>query len=216
MNIKMLKAAAAGLILSVSGLANAGLIGIDIDGTAGEYTLVSSSSWTLGYEFSLSADSSVTGLGFFDIDGVYGDTTVGLWTSSGTLLGTVNTNSNTVTEVSTNNGLWSWEFMDFNLLLSAGDYIVGSWGVSGMDYFYTDSDSIIENVLEFADDRYSSTGANFAFPNTVDGGATIGYLGANIMFDDSTSVPEPSTLAIFALGIMGLASRRSLLVNKKQ
>lgn len=32
----------------------------------------------------------------------------------------------------------------------------------------------------------------------------------------TTSVPEPSTLAIFALGIMGLAFRRSLLVNKKQ
>ncbi|MFT4940346.1 MAG: hypothetical protein ACI88A_003398 [Paraglaciecola sp.] len=41
------------------------------------------------------------------------------------------------------------------------------------------------------------TGENFA-PRTWNG--TIYY--------DITSVPEPSTLAIFALGLMGLASRR--------
>jgi len=208
MNTKYLKGAFASLILLVSGFANAGLIGVDFDGSAGDYSLSSSNSWTLGYEFSLSDDSSVSGLGFFDIDGVYGATTVGLWTSSGTLLGTVNTSDNTTTEISTDNGLWSWVFMDFNLLLGAGDYIVGSWGVSGMDYIFTNNGSVIENVLEFTDDRYSDTGSNFAFPNTVDGGGEIGYMGANIMFDDSTSVPEPSTLAIFALGIMGLAARR--------
>jgi hypothetical protein len=37
-------------------------------------------------------------------------------------------------------------------------------------------------------------------------GFTVGVQGASK--DVFTSVPEPSTLAIFALGIMGLASRR--------
>ena len=31
----------------------------------------------------------------------------------------------------------------------------------------------------------------------------------------STEVPEPTTLAIFGLGLLGLASRRSLLASKK-
>jgi hypothetical protein len=30
----------------------------------------------------------------------------------------------------------------------------------------------------------------------------------NVVINDNVSVPEPTTLAIFALGIMGLASRR--------
>jgi hypothetical protein len=43
----------------------------------------------------------------------------------------------------------------------------------------------------------------------------------NVVINDNAvvnnvSVPEPSTLAIFALGIMGLVSRRSFLLNKKQ
>lgn len=43
--------------------------------------------------------------------------------------------------------------------------------------------------------------------------ATARYFATASIVD--AQVPEPSTLAIFALGIIGLASRRSLLVNKK-
>lgn len=36
-----------------------------------------------------------------------------------------------------------------------------------------------------------------------------------VFFESKTQAPEPSTLAIFVLSIMGFAARRSLLVDRK-
>ena len=64
MKFKFLNIVLAGLIFSASCLvnvANAGVIGIDLDGNADDYTTSTSSEWTLGYEFNLSSSAFVSG-----------------------------------------------------------------------------------------------------------------------------------------------------------
>ena len=110
-----------------------------------------------------------------------------------------------MTETLTANGQWMWEFMDFSIELEAGDYVVGTWGESGSDFIF--DGPITQNTLAYTNNRSIQSG-NFSFPTNTGLYIEHGYFGANIMFEDSVSVPEPSTIAIFALGMIGLASRR--------
>jgi len=64
--------------------------------------------------------------------------------------------------------------------------------------------------------NWTSTGINFAgIAKSIDFSGTVSQvafdditLGSEVAGEQPTDVPEPSTLAIFALGIMGLVSRR--------
>jgi len=221
MNMKMLKAAIAGLVLSLSGFANAGLIGVDLTSASNQWTVNTSNNWTLGYEFSISSEMNVSALGFWDLNSSFGNSSVGLWDSNGILVGSVNSNSATVNTFATSNNHGTWNFMDINLTLAAGTYNLGSWSETGMEYTYNPSSSMnseyinsaitITNTSEKSGGFFQNPTDHFANPINL-----AGIFGANIMFDDSVQVPEPSTVAIFAISIIGLVSRRLLLVNKKQ
>jgi len=71
----------------------ASVIGIDFDSDPNGWKYFPNNSDTIGWEFSVAEDTLVDGLGFWDLDAWYAPTTVGLWDTSGTLLGSVHTTS---------------------------------------------------------------------------------------------------------------------------
>ncbi len=179
MNIKMLKAAIAGLILSVSGLANAGIIEYD-------------------FEFQLAGETYLTGSFIaedLNFDNFIRDEEL-------ISLSFANDSYSLVDHI------FNVDNQDnFNFSITSELFLLGGYSHSGTGQ------------------RWNSAGTGFAFEA---GSACAGIL-INASFQgcdatpatslvqvtSSVAVPEPTTIAIFALGIMGLVSRRSLLVNKK-
>ena len=127
MNLKILKSAFAGLVLSMSGFVNATLI-LDA-GASSTVQVFASGDYVAGTEFTLSTALLVDGLAFIDIgsDGLSSDHMVGLWDLSGTLLAqALVTNSSTILASQSTLGRWYvTEIAD--LLLLAGTYRIAGF-----------------------------------------------------------------------------------------
>jgi hypothetical protein len=209
MKFKFLRLILVGVVLSMSNLVNAGLIGVDLKGEHSSWNYYQTSNniwlyndWTLGFDFEITSSQKITKLGFWDFDNVFGDTSVRLWTYAGDFLGVVSTTKNSVEVVKAANGFGYWNFMDFDFDLTAGRYIIGARG-EDLDYAVSSigGNLLAQNELEY---KLMSWGHRASMPNNRLDYDNY-YVGSNIMFQQ---VPEPSTLAIFALGMIGLASRR--------
>jgi hypothetical protein len=163
MNIKMLKAAVAGLVLSVSGFANAGLIFVD--------------SWHVGDGLQWSSGTPTA---------YSGQETAALLFGGDASDYVISTVSNLITDI--NNSAW-YDGMGISMGILAQDFENGDLYTSRVRSAYILDHSCrnryADNALSCLE---SDTHINYAFR--------------------VTDVPEPTTLAIFALGIMGLASRR--------
>lgn len=164
----MLKAALVGLVLSVSGFANAGLIEVDF-----QFDSIASGSFTF--------DSSLDGttLDFSDLLSFQLDFS-GLTNSSYDLAFVLSGNST----------------VHHHLLFDTSN-----------DQFLSATLSGFTTIL--ADIKNGFNQGFWVNSNTIrdyTGGAEQQYQSLSI--SRAEQVPEPSTLAIFALGIMGLASRR--------
>ena len=181
MNIKMLKAAVAGLVLSVSGFANAGLITFDAGtGTPASYT-----------ENGLTVLSAYTGSNHLHF-------------SSGALYNHGNCCSTP----------YKFELVSGDLfdLVSFDIRALSGIGISSLTASNGTTLAISATAQTY---NLSSDWENLSWVSWHIAGSNNSYMD-NFNYElSSTQVPEPSTLAIFALGIMGLAARRSLLVNKK-
>lgn len=185
MNIKMLKAAVAGLVLSVSGFANAGLI--SFDGSIDDGTEVDH--WSF----------SVTNSGTFIFDVLANEDGNDFFAN-----GVDNDQLDSYIYLFANNASGT-------LIDSDDDGGLGSDGsVSGLDSFMTVDLTIGTYLFAIGDYNLSESEARNGL--NVNSSTTVGRYSVSISSSNGVaavnSVPEPSTLAIFALGIMGLASRR--------
>ncbi|WP_246028816.1 PEP-CTERM sorting domain-containing protein [Litorilituus sediminis] len=196
MNIKMLKAALTSLILSVSTIANAGLIQLDGMGSIKEWVDLESTAGEMpefiwGNSDSLNANK--IGLYIELADGRSGSLVYsgvsGLWNS---------TFANLAPDIAT--GVFSSSpFLHFLFntakTLTYPQALPAAW-----------SNATISGVTgNFDLSYYEQVGSNFRADIAGWERATITtYSSAYSPVD----VPEPSTLAILSLGIMGLASRR--------
>ena len=171
----MLKTALAGLFLSVSVFANAGIIGNSITFEGGLGTQVA----TIGNGIEFSQDWNVIGINAGDnIDIFEGGFTLTLWSGK-----------------------------DRNMF----DTIYGDfWNLTNLDFSGQDIIDIVQvsgpNFLNYSYDEFSdSFSANTSQTIILDAGEKITM---EFQFIEITDIPEPSTIAIFALAIMSLASRR--------
>lgn len=204
MNLKFVKAAVVGLVLSVSNFANAGMVydnGVGANNGDSGYFTSNVHSYRIYDDFFLASDSKITdvffqmGLTSGSFDGSFSFSIYNFIAGSsvGTQLYSQTFNSS---EYSASlNSLSSYPlgpFYDINfaipeLALIAGTYELSFYGI-GMDFR-------IPNVAS----------GNGFYQNTS-------FIAGNTPFalmDNSVKVPEPSALAIFALGLLGLAYRRS-------
>ena len=169
MNIKMLKAALAGLILSVSGFANAGLMMV------GSFETDDGPSWGTNPEVYSAVEAAAL---------IFGGTADEYRIS---IIDSLDINDITDTGWYTRIGIGGGhEYADdFSQDLGGAGYGAIDWSADDDISAYT------------SDNAQGSQYTMYAWK-------------------EAAVVPEPSTLAIFGLALIGLAARRSLLVNKKQ
>jgi hypothetical protein len=209
MNLKMLKAALAGLVLSVSGFASAGLIFGDLSYESGDAYVTDSlnnrewarldffrgtvTQWNsefndvnsdlYGFNFSGALDADLFADAAFGVDN-YDVLSQQYPIKSGV-------NANLFTQVMgdgyglNSNNIWKYFRTDTP---QNSDNITYMW-LSGQNL---NSTVLNHDGVNSSPDSYSNSMSFLVYRD----------------LNQVTDVPEPSTLAIFALGIMGLASRR--------
>ncbi|MEP7703442.1 PEP-CTERM sorting domain-containing protein [Paraglaciecola sp. 25GB23A] len=204
MNIKMLKMAFAGLVLTVSGFANAAII----YGFSGG-NITSGQLFTYGFQFTALDNITIDSLGFYDYgsNGLASTHRAGIWSLNGDLLTSVTiTNDNSTLQGRIiNNGQFRFaQISDFNIL-SAESYVFGVAIEQATDSWFFGGENIsLAPSLVNVESTGSFKAGNFVFPSgNIGNRYHAGSFTARL-----TEVPEPSSIAIFALGLMGLASRR--------
>ncbi len=211
----MLALLAAAMAIPPGHTARAGVL-IDITGDQVSQGGASGDSGvTEGYAFTVVNPITIDGLGFFDVGGAdlgVASVPVGLWTSAGALLAQVAVTNGSMAVPSTDaNGDWLVETIT-PLTLPAGDYLLGAvLGVfapsveAGGDVTFSTSPDIVG-----ISGRYDVSGGlqapmNATIPNDPDPPIVFPAVFGPTLYQ---AVPEPGTLAVFAMGIGGLAGAR--------
>jgi len=199
----MLKAVVAGLVLSISTFSNAGVITTTFEtnnsyaGNMFDLTTFNNSLLITAADLNLSSEGSNALVSIYTREGGYSgfeSSSIG-WTLQG---------QENVLSMGDNNAT-SFDFTDFALNANTlyGIYLtVSDYNTSGVSMLYTNGSNSYLNTdiqLDLGIGKGSNdfTGSSFT-PRTWNGS----------LYYNITNVPEPSTLAIFALAIVGLASRK--------
>jgi hypothetical protein len=199
MNMIYLKAALISLVLSVSGFVNAGIIWDNGTGTntswrgAGTFlatTFLSDTSFTLNQIDQYMDTNSDANIRFaiFNAD-------------SADLL----FYSNNIFHIDNGMGYVSSTIFNFDIIAGV-KYSIAAITDTGAEYRYTYTDVSMNGISNPYDNQNGTFGSTFSAPILNTGQSCCN---GNIRLHTGlVSVPEPSTLAIFALGMIGLASRR--------
>jgi hypothetical protein len=197
MRIQMLKAALVGVVLSVSGLANAGVIydsgsAVSDSNRCDAENCSGTTEWWALDDFTSYSDWNVTGFEFFSDGASEANYISTSWEiiSSANPYGAALYSGTSVSKISGNSHLVS----GLNFELSAGTYF-------------------LSHHHDYSTERNTTamlTGESGSWYQTDKGSNQFSHTGelAQKIYGNVASVPEPTTLAIFALGLMGLASRR--------
>ena len=235
MNFKFLKAATVGLVLSVTGFVNAGVIdsssvlldeagASQLENWLGQGDLNWDSVW-------YGATGATSSSWHSAVDGVSNTVSIYDITYAGQnyLIGGYNANvwSSTSGWASDSDGIW--ENFIFNLTTNTKAQTADPHANWAVGYLATYNHNNYFAAFGGGFDLWGGTGQignggyahyvgsyvgeqSTGLGNIVDGQQTLTQYTVNSLetftFNEATSVPEPTTLAIFALGMIGLASRR--------
>jgi len=168
-------------------------------------------SWSLGFQFTTNVATDVTALGFYNAllnGGTSGISAgcacgeVGIYDSTGTLL-----TSATVTGSDTAVNFFNYASIAPIVLASGGTYYAVA-ETGSAQYTFDTTGFTTSADINFVQDAYVSS-TTLAFPTTSDGVTAAdggAYFGANFEETAATStVPEPATLPLLAVGMVGTA-----------
>jgi hypothetical protein len=164
---------------------------------------------TVGWSFTANSAITVVQLGWFAVDGTLDAShEVGIWTTSGTLLG-----SATVTDGAADSTGFRYVGVTPFALTAGTSYVIGGRDLVGDGDNYTSSNSalVMAPEVSFLQAARSDNGTGFTFPNLLTSNSG-GRFGPNFTFrpTQTTSVSEPASLLLLGAGLTGLlvASRR--------
>lgn len=172
-------------------------IAVSLSSPGGEY---SGSLYTLGFEFSVSANTAITALGAYDSgqDGFNGQVNVGLWDTSGNLL------TSTVLAAGTGatliNDFRFGSITPFNLV-AGQHYVVGAFEPSDLATSLNTGQGgsgSINPLVTIYEDRFSNFNSAFSFPDSTNFHPDGSWLGGN--FEFGSAVPEPATWGMLLIG----------------
>ncbi len=193
------------LMLGMVGMANASSIAFDFTDNNAGYT---NGSWVFGQKFTVGRNNiTVTHLGYYDAkdDGFIDTHEVGIFTEAGSLLA-----STTVITTDTLDSHFRWHSISDLTLFAGQSYRVV--GVSNRDDYngfyqgnYTVDSRIIDNGFAYVSGTTLGIGNDYTGVNW--------FWAPNFKIDDggTPTVPEPATMILFGLGLLGLAG-----VTRKQ
>lgn len=229
MIFKVLKAALVSTVLAASGFANAGLIGVwGSSGFASEISTAGHTYVSVGGTSTLAELSLLDQVWLIRNNGdadlnnyvLNGGTLVTEWSGSNWALNTMSMLNATDTSVGHVGSNTSITFTQAGIDLGLGDDTGSPYANSGATQFFRSFTNIGSGVDIIATTSNYDVGiaGSYGLGNVVALGwdwndlhnTTTQQLVNDItgLSFGSTAVPEPSTLAIFALGMIGLASRR--------
>lgn len=154
--------------------------------------------YTLGWTFTANNNVDVTALGYFDHDmaGLNSSHTVGLWTDTGTLLGSAVIPAGMG---GTAIGNFWYTALGGPISLTAGDtYVIG--GTSGLDPYATNVSNFTSDPnITFGSMRYETTGGPLAFPTNNAPFYDPAIFGPNFLLKTpGAGVPEPGPAVTLA------------------
>ena len=178
-------------------------------GTEGSFGSVGNSNINLGFDFTISSQINVGGLGVWDIVplGLTQSFQVGLWNNLGELLASTTVTSESTAVASANeNGQWLFNYFT-PFAINPGRYVLGLFqeatGPDVLGYGFGQSLIDTDPAFTYGGTRYSLSGS-FGIPYSSSD-PPGGWFGPNL---DVARVPAPATLALFCLGLAGLAASR--------
>jgi hypothetical protein len=179
--------------------------------TSGGSTSVDTGAFTLGWSFNVSGPAiMVSALGWYDAgsNGLLNPHTVGIYSSSGTLLVSATVPSGTTGTL--DNGFRMVSITPFRL--NPGSYVIAGFNPNSSDPFLTSTTFIAAaGITPTNINRYEWSSA-LAFPSQS---ASFSYGAANFEF---TPTPEPSTLllSLGAFAALGLKKRLSVQAESRR
>ncbi len=205
MNSNILKSLILGASLLISSVASAGLISIDFefDARSLEFNGVTQDAGEIFMSIVVDTDTPNLGTGFGDFDNAY---------AADVFFTSVNLGLNNTKVISDTFLYFGTSVVGFS---DTSNYefstIFTSYGSSNLTFGTAfDLSTILVPqgpIVKTGNELRTSRDIVFDNGDRITGGVTLSSL-ANTVSVNSVNVPEPSTLAIFALGMIGLASRR--------
>ncbi len=178
---------------------------------ANDGQVLQTGAWNLGRSFTVVSAANVVSLGIFDqgSDGLRNSHQVGLWASDGTLLFSTLIASGTSAILDGN-----FRFNDIapiSLNIGSTYFVAATYAGSNDDPYMVNATFTSAPMITHVNEQWQFGGA-LVFPDLLNPNVDS-YWGGDVRLVAVTATPEPATVTLFALGLVGIMGVRRRLMR---